>query len=109
MTSLLPMDTIQHILSFNHVSNMRDISKSFRMSFDRYQDIIKRSRQKIVDENVHHFAPDVPFDETKNKTFVVRPAGEPLMESVKALGNDVIIHEDFDNCVRNASFTNGDR
>lgn len=96
MDSLLPIDTIQNILSFNHFSEMRLISKSFKKLFDQNQDNMRRLRQRVVDEYSHHFSPDISQCAT-GKAFVVLPDGEPLMECIKELtiGKDIVITNNF--------------
>merc|ERR1711902_357258 len=88
---------------------MRIVSKSFKACHDNNQQIALRTRQRVVDEHAHYFAPDISFDEAVNKTFVVRPPGDPLVCSVLALGDSVIIHDDLALCLNDTSLESGDR
>ena len=83
--ALLPIDTVQHILSFNHCKNIKTVSKSFKKRFDQNQKAILRSRKRIAEENSLYFAPDITFDDSGGRIHVVRPAGEPLTKSIKEL------------------------
>lgn len=106
---VLPMDIVQKILSFNHFSVIRVVSKTFKKCFDRNQDIARRLRPNIVDEYAHHFAPARLFDESVNKTFVLRPTGTPSMESIQAIEGEVIVHTKFKDCVNDHRLSAGDR
>merc|ERR1711879_370273 len=75
-----------HILSFQHYSCMRRVDKTFKKCFDRNQVISMRSMQKINNDHNDRFPPDIKFDESLNRTFVVHPTGDPLAQSVQSFG-----------------------
>ena len=106
---LLPMDTLQHLISYNHFTNMQRVSKSFKRCFEQNQEIAKRARQAAIEKYAHHFSPDISYNPLKNKTYVVRPFGEPLMESAAALGDAVILKTNPVYCFFDPERTSGDR
>ena len=106
--SLLPMDTLTLVLSFNHFDDMKVVSRSFKQCFEQNQENMKRSRQSVIDKYAHHFSPDITYDPLTNNTYVVPPAEEPLMESMRAL-EDIIIYNDFAKCFNESSMKSGDR
>eukprot|EP01083_Nonionella_stella_P305949 1069409_1 len=87
---MLPNDLIQHIVSFTDSSLIQYINKAFKQCFDQNKNIIIRERQSVVDKE--EFIPNITYDETKNKTWVVHPERTTLNDNEIALGYQGPVH-----------------
>merc|ERR1719242_2690723 len=110
--SIIPVDAIQHILSYQHFSTVREVSKTFKKCFDHNQDIAKRLRPGIVRDHAHYFSPDIHYDESVNKTYLVNCNGEKSKKEnivgIDSYGTVIPFSGALDECMSN-EFKSGDR
>eukprot|EP01083_Nonionella_stella_P158338 515273_1 len=102
--AMLPIDLIQHIVSFTDSSLVQYINKAFKQCFDQNKNIMLRERQSVIDKEA--FSPNINYDETKNKTWIVHPTRTALNDHEIALGYEGPVHRLSDACAR---ATSGDK
>eukprot|EP01083_Nonionella_stella_P272835 925391_1 len=102
--AMLPIDLIQHIVSFTDSSLVQYINKAFKQCFDQNKNIMLRERQSVIDKEA--FSPNINYDETKNKTWIVHPTRTALNDNEIALGYEGPVHRLSDACAR---ATSGDK
>ena len=96
--SIIPMDLIQQSLSFIPYDDTNLVSKTFKKCSAKNKAIRERERLSVVNE--HEFKPNVNYDASTNKTWIVRTAGALNEDEIK---RGYLLETAFVNAIARAS------